>query len=204
MEFHLLNEREIKTIHPRTSARSCLRARARARARIRPPRHSLIFTLGILDPETTFDSSVGFNFFRAALFISPIPHLSLSPRRSFIAASSFTVRLPLTTLAASSSLSLSEGESEKENHPLSSSCRVRVYSRPILSRRRHFAPFIDPAPTHSPAFPATFLSPDKPAACTSCSSLYLASVFFIGKISLISESQPFVPSVSLKSLPFTN
>lgn len=172
MEFHLLNEREIKTIRPRTSARSCLQARSRAR--VRPPRHSLIFTLGILDPETTFDSSVGFNFFRAALFIPPIPHLSLSPRRSFIAAS-FTVRLPLTILAAPSSLSPSEREREREGEPsflsLSSSRRVRVYSRPILSRRRHFAPFIDPAPTHSPAFPATFLSPDEPAACTSCSPL---------------------------------
>lgn len=133
MEFHLLNEREIKTIRPRTSARSCLQARSRAR--VRPPRHSLIFTLGILDPETTFDSSVGFNFFRAALFIPPIPHLSLSPRRSFIAAS-FTVRLPLTILAAPSSLSPSEREreSEKESHPSS----LSLFLTP---RARLFAPY---------------------------------------------------------------
>jgi len=156
MEFHLLNEREIKTIRPRTSARSCLRVRASARARVRPPRHTLIFTLGILDPETTFDSSIGFNFFYVTLFIPPIPHLSLSLRRSFIAASSFTIRLPLTTLAAPSSI-LSPSDRERELFFLFSSRRVRVYSRPILSRRRHFAPFIDPTPTHSPAFPATFL-----------------------------------------------
>lgn len=174
MEFHLLNEREIKTIRPRTSARSCLRARAhpraRARVRVHPPQHSLIFTLGILDPETTFDSSVGFNFFRAVLFIPPIPHLSLSPRRSFIAASSFTVRLPLTTLAGSVlSFAVQRRKREREPAFLFSSRRVRVYSRPILSRRRHFAPFIDPAPTHSPAFPATFLSrDDESATCTSC------------------------------------
>lgn len=67
------------------------------------------------------------------------------------------------------SLAVRERKGDREPSSLSSSCRVRVYSRPILSRRRHFAPFIDPAPTHSPAFPATFLSPDKPAACTSCS-----------------------------------
>lgn len=67
------------------------------------------------------------------------------------------------------SLAVRERKRDREPSSLSSSCRVRVYSRPILSRRRHFAPFIDPAPTHSPAFPATFLSPDKPAACISCS-----------------------------------
>lgn len=172
----------------------------------------MIFTLGILDPETTFDSSVGFNFFHAALFISPIPHLSLSPRRSFIAASSFTVlRLPLTTLAAASSRLPCKREKERERMPpsLFSSRRVRVYSRPILSRRRHFAPFIDPAPTHSPAFPATFLSLALPtnrqrAPRGARHTIYPPFIFFISEISPISESPPFIPSDSSKSLPFAN
>lgn len=83
---------------------------------------------------------------------------------------------------------------ERERSSPSASCRVRVYSRPILSRRRHFAPFIDPAPTHSPAFPATFLFPDEPAACTSCARHRIfPSSSSSAQISPVSESPtPFV------------
>lgn len=73
MEFHLLNEREIKTIRPRVHQLAKPLASSRARAR-----HSLIFTLGILDPETTFDSNVSFNFFaRFFLFLRYLTFLFL-------------------------------------------------------------------------------------------------------------------------------
>lgn len=205
MEFHLLNEREIKTIRPRTSARSCLQARSRARAR--PPRHSLIFTLGILDPETTFDSSVGFNFFRAALFIPPIPHLSLSPRRSFIAAS-FTVRLPLTILAAPSSLSPSERERARRR-------AILPLSLFLTPRARLFAPY----PFASSPFCALHRSCAHALPCFSrhfslsrragSVHLVLATVSFpssssSAKYRWFPNRRRIVPSDSPKSLPFAN
>lgn len=208
MEFHLLNEREIKTIRPRTSARSCLQARSRAR--VRPPRHSLIFTLGILDPETTFDSSVGFNFFRAALFIPPIPHLSLSPRRSFIAAS-FTVRLPLTILAAPSSLSPSEREREREREgepsflslslPHAACASIRALSFRVVAILR---PSSILRPRTPLLFPPLFSLPTSRQRAPRARHCVLPFVFIISEISLVSESPPFVPSDSPKSLPFAN
>jgi len=201
MEFHLLNEREIKTIRPRVHQLAKPLASSRARAR-----HSLIFTLGILDPETTFDSNVSFNFFaRFFLFLryltflflhaasssapppSPSPNLGSFHRLSF--SLSRFLSLPLSFCR------LKEGE--RENHLPSS-------SHPILSRRRHFAPFIDPAPTHSPAFPATFLPPNE-SACTSYSLCLDFSVFFIGEISNpFPDCRRLALSDSLKSLPFAN
>lgn len=117
MEFHLPNEREIKTIRPRAVASTRSKPLVGVRPRPRPlprslARHSLIFTLGILDPETTFDSRRRLQFFRAVLFIHPIPHLSLSPRRSFITAS-FTVRLPLAHAAPSVSVAEREEEGKR-------------------------------------------------------------------------------------------
>lgn len=201
MEFHLLNEREIKTIRSRTSARSCLRARVRARASARPGTLWFSLSASLTQRPRSIPASASIFFARLFLFLRYLTFLFFrdapSSRRLLLH------HPPSPNDPGGTVLSLAVREKKRDRKPssLSSSRRVRVYSRPILSRRRHFAPFIDPAPTHSPAFPATFLSPDKPAACTSCSPTVLC-LRRLHQQNIVGFQ--IVPGDSFKSLPFAN
>ena len=118
----------------------------------RARRRSLIFTLGILDLESGSIPTAASIFFPPSLLF-PFP-LPFSPSFFFYTSDThFTPSHPLQ-LAATATLRLLL-------HPLPPQEPSFLSSPLILSVfflwRRHFALFIDPAPTHAPIFPAIFL-----------------------------------------------
>lgn len=125
MEFHLPNEREIKTIRPRVHQLAKPLARARSALFDFHSRHPW--------PRDHVRFQRQLQFFRAVLFIFPIPHLPLSPCRFFIAASSFTFSQPRQlppslSLAFSLSLFLSADQKKKGE-------RIIFLPLPVLSFR---------------------------------------------------------------------